>query len=110
MSSLTDFLTAILAEGGEIAKDAAFETAFDMFISNYRNLCAKMADRYLQYEGSDEELLATFRERILRMIKISIITIEEIDVYVTGDRVEIWGRVKEPLRPRKKLRRLTQRR
>ena len=85
--NLKEFLSVVASDLMEAAKsgvaDVGYATMLDAMIASYRKLCISISKKYLSNEGNDAQLLKEFRRKFLTMTKLSVISIDEIDAYLT---------------------------
>lgn len=95
--NLKEFVSAIAVDFVDKAKsgatDIAYEATFETIIASYKQFCLKFVERYIKYEGTDSEILKAFRARFMRMVKLSMISIDEVDAYLTCVYVNKKGQV-----------------
>ena len=89
-----DSIRGLCRQGGEFIKDLGYDALFDGFISTYRQLLQKWAERYLNNEGTDPEILKEHRKKFLKITRMTANAITEVDAYVTGKYHDVWGEVR----------------
>lgn len=97
--NLPQFLQAVAKDFAEKAKsgaaDVGYEVTMEAMISSYRKICQLIAKRYLNHAGTDPEILRVFRDKFISMLRLTTITLDEVDSYLTAKYVDRRGRVME---------------
>lgn len=88
---------AVWEKTKEILTGVGKEVGIEAFIETYHRMLVAFAREYLNVQGTDSEYLRTMKMRIMRMVRISVHVIDEIDAYIFKRHVDRWQEIKSTL-------------
>ena len=76
---------------------------FDTFIEAYGKICKEFVGHYLDAQGMDEAFIQDFRTKFMRVLKMSVIAVDEIDTKLSGGIVvDRWQDMRKLMRAHKR--------